>query len=117
MKSVPKGRAGEDASRGYLAAAGWAVLASNFRTKSGEIDIIGYKAGTIAFFEVKNWDHCPIEDLERAIGAGKRRRIVETSKIFLDRHRQYKGARVRYDVLFVSGNGASIRHFESAFTE
>jgi putative endonuclease len=112
-----KGRSGEESARRYLSDSGWNLIGSNFRTRRGEIDIIATKADLIAFFEVKNWDYCPIEDLERAIDARKRGRIVETSKIFLDRHRQYKGAHVRYDVLFISDDGASIRHFESAFTE
>lgn len=112
-----KGRLGEESARRYLAGSGWAILASNFKTRSGEIDIIALKADLVAFFEVKTWDYCPIDDLERAIDARKMGRIIETSKIFLDRHRQYSSAHVRFDVLFVTADGTSIRHFESAFTE
>jgi putative endonuclease len=112
-----KGRMGEDAACAYLEGTGWSLLARNYRTKSGEIDIIGLQGDSVAFFEVKSWDRCSLEDLEYAIDARKRKRIVETSKIFLDRHRQYNCVHVRYDVLFVSRNGASVRHIESAFTE
>ena len=112
-----KGRIGEEIARRYLVNDGWAILGSNFKTRGGEIDIIAAKAELIAFFEVKTWDYCPIDDLERAIDARKMGRIIETSKIFLDRHRQYNCAHVTYDVLFVTKDGTSIRHFESAFTE
>jgi putative endonuclease len=112
-----KGRQGEETARRYLEDSGWSILGSNFKTRGGEIDIIASKADLIAFFEVKTWDYCPIDDLERAIDARKMGRIIETSKIFLDRHRQYSSAHIRYDVLFVTENGTSIRHFESAFTE
>ncbi len=115
--TTAKGRAGEAAAAAYLETAGWEILARNFRAGRGEIDLIGLRGDTLAFFEVKCWDYYPQGDLEYAINERKRGRIVETSKIFLDRHRQYSSVHIRFDVLFVFNDRASIRHFESAFTE
>ena len=110
-----RGRVGEALAARDLEGRGWLILARNFRGKRGEIDIIAAKADTLAFVEVKNWSVFGAEDLEMAVSARKRRRIVETSKIFLSRNREYSSARVRYDVLLLR-EGVVARRIESAFT-
>jgi Holliday junction resolvase-like predicted endonuclease len=55
------------------------------------------------------------EELERSIGPEKRRRIVETSKIFLSRHREYNDWRVRFDVILLR-DGLVVERYPSAFT-
>ena len=110
-----RGRRGEELVCAVLADEGWSVLARNFRVSRGEVDIIAVKDGILAFVEVKNWSVLDAEDLESAISAGKRRRIVETSKIWLFRNREYSSARVRYDVFLVR-EGLIARRLESAFT-
>jgi putative endonuclease len=110
-----KGRRGEDVAAAYLEAEGWAIVARNFRWRGGEIDIIAVREGIIAFTEVKSWEKMGLEELERAIGPDKRRRIVETTKIFLSRHREYNDWSVRFDVVLVRG-GVVVERYRSAFT-
>jgi len=110
-----KGRAGEAAAALVLEAEGYRLLARNFRGPAGEIDIVALRGDTIAFVEVKSWSALGLEDLADSIGARKRRRIVETSKIFLARNRQYSSMRARYDVLLMR-DGIVARRIESAFT-
>ena len=110
-----KGRAGEEAAALLLEAEGYRLLARNFRGPSGELDIVALRGDTIAFVEVKSWSALGLEDLADSIGARKRRRIVETSKIFLARNRQYSSMRARYDVLLMR-DGIVARRIESAFT-
>ena len=110
-----QGRAGESAAASLLEAEGWSVLARNFRGRRGEIDLVTFKDGVLAFVEVKTWHGFGAEELEKAIGATKRRRIVETAKIFLAQYREYSNARIRFDVLLLSGGGA-VHRIESAFT-
>jgi putative endonuclease len=109
------GRLGEALAAAYLEAEGWAVVARNFRWRGGEIDIAATREGVIAFVEVKSWENLGVAELERAIGADKRRRIVETAKIFLSRHREYNDWSVRFDVILVRG-GAVVERYRSAFT-
>jgi len=113
--STARGRAGEEAAAALLISEGWSIEARNFRRGPGELDIVASKNDTVAFVEVKTWPHGDPFELEKAIGRNKRRRIVETSKIFLAMHRQYSEARVRYDV-FLVGTDAAIVRYESAFT-
>lgn len=47
------GKIGEDIAAQYLASNGYTILIRNFRTRSGEIDIIAKWQKTIVFAEVK----------------------------------------------------------------
>lgn len=94
---------------------GWRIVARNYRIARGEVDIIAEKGEVLAFVEVKNWSVFGAGELETALSARKRSRIIETSKIFLSRNREYKSARVRFDV-FLLREGRLARRLESAFT-
>lgn len=109
------GREGEVAAAASLEAAGYSIVARNFRWRGGEVDIIAEKGDLLVFAEVKAWAALGPEALADSIGATKRRRIVETSKIFLARHREYSSRRVRFDVIFVR-DGRALERYESAFT-
>ena len=109
------GREGEAAAAALLEAEGWAILARNFRWPGGEVDIVAAREGILAFVEVKSWSGLGSEALGEAIGPAKRRRIVETSKIFLARHREYSSWHVRYDVILVR-DGRALERYEAAFT-
>jgi Predicted endonuclease distantly related to archaeal Holliday junction resolvase len=110
-----RGREGEELVASTLAAEGWSVVARNFRWKGGEVDIVAARGGILCFVEVKSWDSMGRAELESAIGADKRRRIVETAKIFLSRYREYNGWSVRFDVVLVRGDEI-IERYPSAFT-
>ena len=110
-----KGRMGEDVAVAFLEAEGWTVVARNFRWRGGEIDIAAARDGVLAFTDVKSWESMGPEELERAIGPKKRRRIVETSQIFFSRHREYNEWSVRFDVILVNG-GVVVERYLSAFT-
>jgi putative endonuclease len=109
------GRAGEDAAAASLEGDGYSILARNFRWPGGEVDIVAEKGELLIFVEVKAWSGLGTDALADSIGPTKRRRIVETSKIFLARHREYSSRRVRYDVVFVR-DGRALERYESAFT-
>lgn len=113
--ATARGRGGEDAAAAFLEAEGWTIVGRNFRWRGGEVDIVASRERLLAFVEVKTWDRMASEELERAIGPDKRRRIVETAKIFLSRYREYKDWSVRFDVILVRG-GAVVERYPSAFT-
>ncbi len=115
MKSVPKGRDGEAAAAAELEARGYRIVARNFRSRSGEVDLIALDGDTLVFVEVKAWTRFGIEDLEYSITARKRGRIIETAKFFLATHREYNSMAVRFDIVFIGEAG--LRHLASAFTE
>jgi len=109
------GRAGEDAAAAFLEAEGWRIAARNFRWRGGEIDIAATREGVIAFVEVKAWASLGPDQLELAIGSAKRRKIIETAKLFLSRYREYSSCSVRFDVILVRA-GEVRQRYRSAFT-
>lgn len=122
MNSCAVGKAGETQIVKYLEDALWSIVALNWRTRRGEIDIIALETDVLAFIEVKTWPRGTSEDLELVIGIGKQKRMVETAKCFLDTHRQYNGMYIRFDVIFVSSDPfqdgfLKFRHLKDAFSE
>ena len=108
------GRDGENRVASDLASRGWKILARNWRTRRGEIDIIALESDTLVFIEVKTWPNGAVADLELAIGYVKQKRIVETAKCFIDTHRQYNGMYIRFDVVLVN---SGMYHLKDAFSE
>ena len=115
MEKKKKGRAGEEAAAIFLEEKGMRILEKNFRSRTGEVDIVAVDGETIVFTEVKTWSSYGIEALEQALDAKKQHKIIETSKYFLSLHRKYRYMAVRFDVVFISPEG--ITHLASAFTE
>jgi len=115
MHSCELGKKGEDQAALALESAGLQIIARNYRTKYGEIDIIALGGDTIIFVEVKAWSVYGMEDLQYGIDARKQRKIIKTAKFFLSENRKYNKMAIRFDVVFVANN--SVTHLASAFTE
>ena len=110
-----KGRDGEALAAAYLEKQGIQILERNFRSRKGEIDIIGMDGQTLIFVEVKAWSAYGMDSLEHAIDTKKRNKIIETSKYFLSLHRKYRYMPIRFDIVFVSPDG--VNHLVSALSE
>ena len=118
LESYQKGRAGEDRSASYLQDVGYQILFQNWRTRTGEIDIIAFKEPFLVFVEVKTLPHGNLVMLDQVLGKIKRKRIIETAKYFVHKYRQYSNSYMRFDVLIVDMPGLpSLYHIENAFSE
>jgi putative endonuclease len=113
--SVSLGKEGENRAVETLQAAGMSIIARNFRSRQGEIDIIALDGEILVFAEVKAWSRFGMESLAYSISQKKQLRIIETAKYFLSINRQYYGRAIRFDVVFI-GNEA-VSHLASAFME
>ena len=108
---------------GFLVEKKYQILFRNWRTKTGEIDIIALdfsnpKGVTLVFVEVKTLPSGNPETLEKELSVTKQKKIVKTSKCFLLEYRQYKYSYIRYDVVVVDMPGQEpIWHIENAFSE
>ena len=116
MQSYIKGVEGENAATNYLIDKNYNILKRNFRCSSGEVDIIVYKDGVIAFVEVKTWDALDSFDLSYSINRKKQKRIINATKVFL---RDYKGkyTSVRFDVLLIKEDKTVYEHYIDTFME
>jgi len=109
------GSAGENRAAAWLSSRGWKIRERNFRTRRGEIDIIAEKGPDLAFVEVKAWNALPQSELEYSIDSRKQRRIALAAKLYVAAHPGISERRLRFDVIFLGGAGADIRHIERAF--
>lgn len=113
-----KGKIGEDRAAEFLEKKGFKIVTRNFRTREGEIDIIAEKDDLIVFAEVKRLPAGNLEILAHELNSVKQKKIIKTSKCYLEKYRQYKCKFVRYDVLAVDVPALDpVHHIENAFSE
>lgn len=116
--SHQKGNEGEDRAAAFLQKKGYTILDRNWRTRSGEIDIIAQYSEFLVFAEVKRQTVFDLETLSLKLSEKKQKTIVETAKCYLAKHRQYNCKYVRFDVLVVDMPGFEpVFHIQNAFSE
>jgi putative endonuclease len=106
------GAAGERAAERALVKKGGRVLARNYRTRFGEIDLIVGFRDLIAFVEVKTRTNAAFGAPSEAVDSRKQARIAKTAMQYLHQTAG-GGARVRFDVVEVLDG--RVRHIEGAF--
>jgi putative endonuclease len=77
------GLAGENAAERLLARHGLEIVARNYRTRLGEIDLIAREGATLVFVEVRSRASDRFGGAIESITAAKRRRIVAAARHFL----------------------------------
>ncbi|MBN2354355.1 MAG: YraN family protein [Spirochaetales bacterium] len=106
---------GEEQAVAFLEKKGYTVIERNFRSPSGEIDIIARLGERVVFVEVKVVSAYGREELGRIVGREKRRRIVSTADAFLTKHAEFRDRPLRCDVIAVCPKPDGIVHLEDAF--
>ena len=107
------GEIGERAAERALRQAGGRVLARNYRTKYGEIDLIVLFSGTVAFVEVKARSGDGHGTPSEAVDKAKQARIARAAMLYLAENPEYE-RRARFDVVEVFRG--EVRHIPDAFT-
>lgn len=82
-KTSSKGTFGEDITASYLKRNGFDIVARNYHSRYGEIDIIAADSEYILFVEVKTRNDYSPERPARAVTLSKQRKIIKTALIFL----------------------------------
>jgi len=94
------GEAGEALAARLLRRQGYRILATNYRTPLGEIDIIARERDTIVFVEVKARRSLGFGHPKSAVTAQKQRRLSMLALYYLKSTGQ-SGARARFDVVAI----------------
>ena len=81
-----EGDRGEELAADYLSRNRYRILARNYRTKRGEIDIIARRGETLYFFEVKARGPGSIIEPWEAITTAKAKRIRRAAEHYLMRN-------------------------------
>ena len=87
----------------YLIAQGMRIVERNFRSRQGEIDLIGYHNGYLVFVEVKYRKNIEKGTALEAVNAHKQLQICRTADYYRYIHHCGEDTSVRYDVLAIQG--------------
>jgi putative endonuclease len=111
------GSSGEDAVAAWYAAAGYEVLDRNWRVRTGEIDLVARRGGTVVFCEVKTRRSDRFGLPTEAVDGRKQRRLRGLAVAWLDAH-DVTATVLRFDVAAVTPHrhtGWDVDVFEDAF--
>ena len=108
---------GEALALAVLERAGYAVVATGYRTAAGEIDIIARDGACLVFVEVKARRTIERGTPAEAVTRRKQRRIVAMARDFLARH-ETDATECRFDVVAIllpDDGPPVIQHIRNAF--
>ncbi|GAB4216132.1 MAG: YraN family protein [Synechococcales cyanobacterium] len=114
------GDAGETWVRTWLESEGWQTVATQWRCRWGELDLVMYRDPVLALVEVKtrrtrSWD----QQGALAILGPKQQRLIRAAQAFLQEYPQWQEAECRFDVALVGqdAQGSLVlgRYIEGAF--
>jgi len=108
-----RGEEAEALAARFLASQGLEVVARNYRTRFGEIDLVAREGDTLVFVEVRARSWAAFGGAAASIDAAKRRRIVAAARHFLARLRAEPPC--RFDVLTFQGSRAAPAWIRGAF--
>lgn len=98
------GTKGEEIVAKYMQKKGYKILQQNFRTRTGEIDLIVCDSFRLKFIEVKTMLHMQLDNLQFLINYKKQEKIVQTAKQFLIENLEYKAFVASFDVAVLTTN-------------
>jgi putative endonuclease len=108
---------GERVAKAHLEAKGYRILATKFRTREGEVDIVARQGETVAFVEVKTRRGNAMGSALEAIDARKAKRLLLAAEAFAVQHPDLPEGR-RIDLIAIDldtgGRVLSVQHIESA---
>ena len=103
MNKRKVGAGKEQIAAAYLEEQGMKITERNFRSRQGEIDIIGYHGKYLVFVEVKyRRDNSKGSALE-AVTYQKQRQICKVADYYRYLHKLGGNAMIRYDVVAIQG--------------
>jgi putative endonuclease len=111
------GRRGEEAALARYRAAGYSLLARNWRCPAGELDLVLRRGGVVVFCEMKTRAGGAFGGGHEAVTWRKQRKLRQLAELFLGGLRTFPAA-VRFDVASVlarPGTRPAVEVFEDAF--
>lgn len=117
FKRIKTGQSGEDLAAKYLRNKGYKIIQRNYRTKSGEIDLIAKYKNVLIFTEVKTRKS---NFLETPLAAVTNKKMIQISKVaqeYLCKNNKFD-CEARFDVIsisFIRAGSPNIEHIENAF--
>jgi putative endonuclease len=95
------GRKGEDRAARFLIDQGYKILERNYRTRSGEIDLIALHNGEVVFVEVKTRTSDAFGAPELAVTPQKQRKMIKAALGYIT-YKKLHQVPCRFDVVAIS---------------
>lgn len=111
------GKLGENLACAALKQRGYAIIATRYRTRLGEIDVVARDGGTTVFIEVKSRAGDEFGGAAAAVTAWKQRKVSLMAMDYVARHR-LEDTPCRFDVVTVDvfeGKPPRIEIYQHAF--
>ena len=105
------GKTGEDRAAAWYQERGYRLLARNWRSRQGEIDLIAERAGTVVFCEVKARTGTRFGEPLEAVTRSKQLRLRRLAAEWLRAADRFY--EVRFDVVSILGDDVTV--LEAAF--
>lgn len=119
MSTVNKfamGLRGQKESENFLRKSGYKILEQNYRSRTGEIDIIAQRGTYIMFIEVKSRTNFNFGLPRESVSGAKQKKIISTAMHYIAAN-NLENQDFRFDVIevFNQGGHTYINHIENAF--
>lgn len=108
------GRTGEVKAEKFLKRLGYKILAKNYKTVVGEIDIIAKDGDTVVFVEVKTRTNEKYGAPSEAVGVNKRMKYFKVAEEYLIKNYKTTDVLCRFDV--IETLDGQINHIINAFS-
>ncbi|MFH1854349.1 MAG: YraN family protein [Candidatus Omnitrophota bacterium] len=117
FERLKTGKRGENLARIFLEQQGYRIIERNYRTRCGEIDIIGIDKDCVSFVEVRTGNAKRFALPEDSINKRKQNQIAKSALLYIKR-KQIEDQDCRFDVVCVEGvnsDSPKIRLIKNAF--
>jgi putative endonuclease len=101
---LESGRAAEQLARRFLEKRGLRLLASNYRCRYGELDLVMRHQERLVIVEIRYRRDCGFMTPAESIGVAKRQRIARATLHFIQHNPRHQRQPVRFDVVSLSGS-------------
>jgi putative endonuclease len=109
------GNAGEARAAQFLMKQGYRIMERNYRTRSGEIDLIALHQGAVVFVEVKTRTSNAFGAPELAVNSRKQQRMVKAALGYI-KYKKLHQVPCRFDVVAISTTAEKeVEHIRNAF--
>ena len=112
------GKFGEETACAYLEEKGYLILARNYHSRYGEIDIIAQDCDYLVFAEIKTRSPNAMDTPQASVTYAKQQKIIKTAQYWLLSHPMDRQPRFDVLALTVQENPVKIlhiAHFKNAF--
>ena len=95
------GTLAENTACAFLESQGFTIVTRNFLRRIGELDVVARAGDLLVIAEVRTRASDRYGGAAASVGRAKQRRIASTAALLLQRYRELRNCRVRFDVIIV----------------